>query len=140
MILKKVTTEEELQLAFDIRKEVFVKEQGVAVDIELDAYDNISTHVLVIHDNKAIATGRVRELDEQAKLQRICVLKEYRGTGVGKLVIEGLEVIARGMKLHQSILHAQYHAKEFYEKLGYTTVSDIFMEQNIEHVTMVKEL
>lgn len=140
MMIKKVTTEEELQLAFNIRKEVFVKEQGVAVDIELDEYDTTSKHVLVIHDNKAIATGRLRELDGQAKLQRICVLKEYRGTGVGKLVLEGLEVIARGMQLHQSILHAQYHAKEFYEKLGYITVSNIFMEQNIEHVTMVKEL
>lgn len=140
MIIKKVTTNEELALAFQIRKLIFVKEQGVAPEIELDEYDAICDHILILDDNNPIATGRIREIDGKAKLQRICVLPNYRGKGVGKLVIENLEKLAREKNLLTSILNAQYHAREFYEKLGYETISDIFMEQNIEHVSMIKKL
>lgn len=140
MIIKKIETKEELQLAFQIRQTVFVEEQGVAVEIELDEYDSICEHVLISDNEKAIATGRMRNLDGKAKLQRICVLSEYRETGIGKLVIQKLEELARENNLEKSILNAQYHAKEFYEKLGYEVISDIFMEQNIKHVTMTKNL
>lgn len=140
MITKKIESKEELQLAFQVRKTVFVEEQGVSIDIELDEYDTTSEHVLVLDNEKAIATGRMRELDGKAKLQRICVLKEYRGTGAGKLILQKLEEIAKEKNIGMSILNAQLHAKDFYEKLDYEVVSDIFMEQNIEHVTMIKNL
>lgn len=140
MIVKKIETNEELQLAFQIRQEVFVLEQGVAVEIELDEYDSICDHVLITDNHKPIATGRMRNLDGKAKLQRICVSREYRGTGIGKLVIQKLEELAQEQKLVSAILNAQYHAKEFYEKLGYEVISDLFTEQNIEHVTMIKKL
>lgn len=140
MIVKKVETQDELQEAFSIRNDVFVKEQGVDAEVELDEYDEIADHVLVYDKERVIGTGRLRIVDGAAKLQRICVLSAYRSKGIGKIIMGGLEHLAKENNATKCILHAQYHAKDFYEKIGYRCTSGIFQEEGIDHVEMEKEL
>lgn len=135
----------ELELAFQIRKEVFVREQGVAEEAEIDEYDVLdgrTSHVLVYYDDKPVGTGRVR-IDKEtktAKLQRICVRAAYRKYGVGKVIMDKLEQIAARDGAAKAKLHGQTEAEGFYIRLGYERASEVFMEEGIPHVLMVKNL
>ncbi|MGM0882827.1 MAG: GNAT family N-acetyltransferase [Bacillota bacterium] len=140
MQIKRVTTEEQLEDAFSVRKTVFVKEQGVADEVELDEYEDISDHVVIYDENKPVGTGRVRIVEDTAKLERICVLASHRKHHLGKAIMNELEAIAIEKGLTKAKLHGQVQAAAFYEKLGYETASDVFMEENIPHVKMVKDL
>lgn len=143
MDAKTITTTEELQVAFEIRKEVFVNEQGVPLEDEYDQFDTLNgqcEHVLVYSNEQPVGTGRIREVEGLGKLERICILKPYRSLGFGKVIIHALEEIALKQGISKVKLHGQTHAEGFYEKLGYHTASDIFMEDGIPHVLMVKEV
>lgn len=140
MQIKRVTTEEQLEDAFSVRKTVFVKEQGVAEEVELDEYEDCSDHVVIYDENKPVGTGRVRIVEDKAKLERICVLASHRKHHLGKTIMNELEAIAIEKGLAKAKLHGQVQAAAFYEKLGYETASDVFMEENIPHVKMVKDL
>lgn len=136
----RITNAQEMELAFGIRKKVFVEEQGVAEEVELDEHDKYADHVLVYSMETPVATGRVRNVEGVAKLERICVLQTHRKYGIGKAVVEALESIARERGFAKAKLNSQTHAESFYQKLGYTAVSDIFMEEGIPHLTMIKHL
>src|SRR2546428_351507 len=131
MEAKRVTEAQEMELAFGIRKKVFVEEQGVAEEVELDEYDATADHVLVYRNEQPVATGRVRNLDGVAKLERICVLPERRMDGIGKVVVAALESIAEERGYAKAKLNSQTHAESFYQKLGYEAVSEVFMEEGI---------
>ncbi|TCN00776.1 putative GNAT family N-acyltransferase [Paenibacillus sp. BK033] len=135
-----VTNEQDLQSVYDIRKKVFVDEQGVPAENEYDEFEESSKHVLVLYNNEPVAAGRVRVVDGVAKLQRICVLASHRKYGLGRAVVEALESVAREDGLKEAKLNGQTHAEAFYAKLGYHTVSDVFLEEGIPHVTMKKTL
>lgn len=140
---KKITNEEDLKKAFHIRKTVFVDEQGVALEDEFDQYDTLTgkcEHILVYFKEEAVGTGRLRTVNEFAKLERICLLEPYRKFGLGKVILQSLEQIAKEKGLTKAKLHGQTHAEGFYQKLGYKTASSIFIEDGIPHVLMVKEL
>lgn len=96
MHIKKITTENDLQVALNIRKSVFIDEQQVPESEEFDQFDTLQEqcqHVLVCHDNEPVGTGRVRIVDGTGKLERICILKPYRKYGLGKVIIRELEKI-----------------------------------------------
>ncbi|MDA7028575.1 GNAT family N-acetyltransferase [Bacillus sp. CLL-7-23] len=143
MNVKRIITERDLEKAFEIRIAVFVEEQGVPLSEELDQYDTLDEqcqHILVYYDDKPVGTGRVRWVEDIGKLERICLLKDYREFGLGKVIVKGLEDITRKKGLTKVKLHGQTQAKGFYEKLGYQTTSDVFFEEGIPHVLMTKEL
>ncbi|MHA6484075.1 GNAT family N-acetyltransferase [Paenibacillus sp. strain BS8-2] len=137
---ERVLDDQQLQEAYAIRTEVFVEEQGVPVEAEIDEYEQVSRHVLVKYDGEPAGTGRVRELGGMAKLERICVKEKFRKCGIGVAIMNGLESIAREQGLTRAKLHAQTQAAPFYERVGYTVDSDTFMEENIPHVRMIKSL
>jgi len=140
---KIITADEDLKVAFSIRKKVFVEEQGVPLEDEFDEFDTLSgqcKHILVYCDQQPVGTGRIRILDGTGKLGRICILKPYRKLGLGRAIINALEEIAKEMGLSQVKLHGQIQAEGFYKKLGYRTSSDPFMEDGIPHILMLKEL
>jgi len=95
MKLLPILTEEMLKLAFDIRFKVFVEEQGVPREEEMDEYDVSPAachHYLLMKDNLPIATGRWKPFEPGVvKMQRIAVLKPYRGLGAGSILLEGME-------------------------------------------------
>lgn len=141
--IKRITTEDDLQKAFDIRKVVFVEEQQVAEEDEFDEFDVLNEscpHILLDDQQQSIGTARFRVVDGVGKLERICVLPSHRGLGIGKVIVRELEDIAAEKGVAKLKLHGQTHAEEFYEKLGYKTTSDIFMEDGIPHIVMEKEL
>ncbi|KXH78549.1 GNAT family N-acetyltransferase [Sporosarcina sp. HYO08] len=142
MQAKKITTQTELNQAFDIRKEVFVHEQGVPLEDEFDAFDQLDApceHVLVVDQDQAVGTGRLRFVEGVGKLERICILKPFRSKGIGKIIIQKLEELAVENNMSSVKLHGQTHAEGFYRKLGYETASEEFLEDGIPHVLMLKK-
>jgi predicted GNAT family N-acyltransferase len=145
MKLVKVETDEQLNEAFAIRVEVFVEEQGVPRELELDELDvspAACNHYLVMEGDAPIATGRFKTYESGvAKMQRIAVLKPSRSLGVGKFLLLEMEKEAERMGYRYSLLDAQCAAEEFYQKLGYVTESkEPFLDADIWHVRMRKSL
>lgn len=139
----RITREEDLQAAFEIRKEVFVEEQGVPLIDEFDEFDQLNghcEHILVYYNEQAVGTGRVRSVEGYGKLERICILKPFRKYGLGKVIIKTLEQIADENGSTQVKLHGQTQAEGFYKKLGYQTSSSEFIEDGIPHFLMTKKL
>ncbi|MBY0013947.1 GNAT family N-acetyltransferase [Paenibacillus typhae] len=140
-----VTTEEQLQMGLDIRKKVFVEEQRVPAEEEIDEYDVIGDqvhHLLVVEDGVPVAAGRLIYYKAgSAKMQRIAVHKEYRSKGYGRVLLMALEERARELGLVFSVLDAQCQAEDFYAKQGYEVISDEpFYDAGILHVRMQKKL
>lgn len=137
-----ITTQEDLQREFDIRIRVFVEEQRVPKEEEIDSYDHLGGecyHFLVTtNEDQAIGTGRVRLVDGIGKLQRVAVLEEYRSHGIGRIIIQALEDKAKELGASKVKLDGQIQAQGFYEKLGYEVKSGVFLDAGIEHVLMVK--
>ena len=143
MYAKRITIDENLRAAFAIRKEVFVKEQGVPLEDEFDQFDTLNglcDHILVHYNEQPVGTGRIRFMDGVGKLERICILEPYRKFGLGKIIINALEEIAEERGASQVKLHGQTQAEGFYKKLGFRTSSTIFIEDGIPHILMLKKL
>ncbi|MCP2034499.1 putative GNAT family N-acyltransferase [Planomicrobium sp. HSC-17F08] len=143
METKLITNEEDLKKAFAIREQVFVNEQGVAIEDEFDEFDALDSpckHILISYNGQAVGAGRIRFLQKTGKLERICILEPYRKLGIGKIIIGSLEEIAKGQDATQVKLHGQTQAEGFYKKLGYETRSAVFMEDGIPHIVMTKDL
>lgn len=141
MEVKIVNNEQELAEAFEVRKTVFIHEQNVPEEEEIDQYESDSIHFVLYDDNrKAAGAGRFRVLDGIGKVERICVLKENRKTGAGVAVMNKIEEYAKSQGISTLKLNAQTHAIPFYSRLGYETVSEEFMDAGIPHKTMKKSI
>ncbi len=127
-----------MEAAVGIRFRVFVDEQSVPPEIELDEYDAVATHVLALLDGVAIATGRAIVEGDSARIGRMAVDRQHRRSGVGGLVLRFLEDEAREQGATEFVLHAQEYVKAFYAWHGYEEHGDTFMEAGILHVEMRK--
>ncbi|MEK9197567.1 GNAT family N-acetyltransferase [Ureibacillus sp. 179-F W5.1 NHS] len=137
--VKTVENEKELELAFAVRRKVFVEEQGVPEHLELDEHDATAIHFIVNDEDKTIAAARLREIESQVgKVERVCVLQPYRGKKLGLLIMKKVEdyAIAKGWKKLK--LNAQSYAIPFYEKLNYEVTSPEFLDAGIPHRAMEK--
>lgn len=135
------TTDKQHQDAFYVRKKVFVEEQKVPMELEIDEYENQSTHFVVYNDEKKpIGAGRFRILHGKGKVERVCMIPEFRGQGVGKVLMQAIEKFAKQQAVKQLFLNAQLSAIPFYEKLGYSVVSDEFIDAGIVHKSMEKDI
>ncbi|MGM0753500.1 MAG: GNAT family N-acetyltransferase [Bacillota bacterium] len=132
--------EEQIQEVFNIRKTVFVEEQKVPLEEEIDEFENASTHFVLYDQNHAVGAGRFRILDGIGKVERICVLESARGKGAGREIMLAIEEYAKEQPLSQLKLNAQTYAIPFYEGLGYKVTSDEFLDAGIPHKTMKKEI
>ena len=140
-----IETHDTLEQALALRVRVFVDEQDVPPEEEVDAYDGIpeesvgALHVLTQLEGEALGTGRLifaKTPGDVAKIGRVAVSKTSRGLGVGRAVMEKLHDEARDRGVDVIELGAQLHAIPFYEKLGYAAYGDIFLDANIEHRMM----
>lgn len=96
--VKLVTTDEDRERGFALRKEVFVKEQGVPLTLELDEHDATAIHFIVNDGVDTITTARIREIEPQiGKVERVCVLSSYRGKRLGILIMETVEQYAKSI-------------------------------------------
>lgn len=141
---KFVKTQDDLEKALNIRRNVFINEMGVPESIELDEFDTLDSqckHILVLYNGVAIGTARCNLISEtQLKIQRFCFLPQYRKSGYGKLLLEFIEKEFENNGYKYFFLEAKFSVHEFYEKCGYKKVSDVFIEANVPHIKMEKSL
>lgn len=117
-----------------IREQVFVKEQNVPVELELDEHDAHCYHLLA-YDEKGRAVGTVRLLPD-GHIGRMAVLSQHRGKGIGSQLLIKIVELAVSLGLNSVYLHAQTQAVGFYEKHQFRVSGDEFMEAGIPHVQM----
>jgi predicted GNAT family N-acyltransferase len=124
-----------LDAALALRHEVFVDEQGVPPELEVDGEDPACVHVLATVDGLLVGTARLREVDGHAKAERVAVRATARRQGVGRALMAALEQEAA--RTHTWLhLHAQDTAIPFYLDLGYVVDGAPFTEAGIVHVAM----
>jgi predicted GNAT family N-acyltransferase len=130
----------EIEDAFAVRVAVFVDEQGIPRSEELDDLDATAVHCVAYADGAPVGAGRLLTGDDYAKIGRMAVLKERRGSGVGGMVLEALEREGADRGIRHFRLSAQITARGFYERHGYTAVGDVYDEVDIPHIAMEKRL
>ncbi len=118
-----------------IRFAVFVDEQQVPENIEIDDRDPHCVHLLAVDDGEPIGTGRI-DLAMSGKVGRVAVIASRRRQGVGTALLEYAHCIARNNALDKVWCNAQVSVLPFYERLGYRVTSEPFYEADIEHVRM----
>lgn len=136
-----VDNDQHYQDALEVRREVFINEQHVPPELEIDELEKDAIHFVVYdEDHHPIGAGRLRIIDEKGKVERICVRKENRGQSIGQLIMDKIESVALSCRVPTLLLNSQSHAIPFYERLGYVVISDEFMDAGIPHKTMEKKL
>ena len=124
--------------ALELRLEVFVEEQGIALESEVDLHDAHAMHVVAYNGlGQAVATGRLLSSDnDQAKIGRVAVKRSLRGTGLGSGVLRALQALALQRGDSMVKLHAQCTSRGFYEKMGYLAYGPVFEEDDLAHIKM----
>lgn len=121
-----------------VRETVFIHEQAVPEELEWDGLDPQCAHVLAWNDQgDAIGTARMQA---NGTIGRMAVLKDWRGRGAGRALLEALLDCAVRQGLTRVTLSAQTHAIGFYERAGFHVVGELFIDAGIPHRKMVKEL
>ena len=123
-----------------IRKAVFVDEQGFQNEFdEIDDSDTV-VHMLLCKDDEPIATCRFFKINDEYKIGRIAVVKEYRGQGIGRIIVRCAEEKVYELGGRELSLSSQVRVQGFYEKLGYVAEGEIYMDQMCPHIKMRKKL
>lgn len=121
-----------------IRQKVFIEEQGVPQEMELDEFDPIASHALAFQGDQCIGTGRLIETTQNAgQIGRMAVLAGFRGNGTGKAILMALIELARSQKMSSISLHSQVSAIPFYEKFGFIAQGSVYEEAGIPHRNMM---
>ena len=143
---------QDLEALFALRHEVFVLGQDVPEELERDELDATADHAVALLDGTVVGTGRLIDgrTDEQGRLEpgttgtvgtvgRMAVAEAARGTGTGRALLDLLvdRAAERGLRVVE--LHAQVHARGFYERAGFTPFGDVYLEAGIEHLGMRRE-
>jgi predicted GNAT family N-acyltransferase len=122
----------------EVRRQVFIVEQGIPAHLEWDGQDTACHHVLATDLRQAaIGTGR---LDLRGRIGRMAVLPSWRSLGIGRDLLAALLVLARAQGHREVVVHAQCAVAGFYRKAGFREQGQPFTEAGIEHMKMVKTL
>jgi predicted GNAT family N-acyltransferase len=133
--------QEASQDAYLIREKVFIQEQGVPVDMELDEFDLSSKHALAYEGNLCVGTGRLVHLhSHHAQIGRMAVLSTFRNRGIGKAILSRLIALAKTEGVLTLTLHSQVSAIPFYAKMGFIVEGPIYDEAGISHRNMILSL
>jgi len=136
-----IESPERMADAHAIRRRVFIEEQHVPEELELDEDDQHAVHALALMDGRAVGCGRfVAHGGVEVKVGRMAVLAELRGTGIGQAILEFLMNEARRRGFSRAVLHAQLSAEGFYLKQGFLPVGPVFEEAGMSHRKMERPL
>ncbi|MBE2277979.1 MAG: GNAT family N-acetyltransferase [Rhodobacteraceae bacterium] len=131
----------DLETCLALRRQVFIEEQGVSLEEDVDGLDPSATHLLAMVDGRPVGTARLLELGDTGKIGRVCVLPEARGAGLGAALIRAaVEEFRHRPGIARVKLGAQVHALEFYEKLGFRAFGPEYMDAGIAHRDMALAL
>ncbi len=143
----------DLDAVYALRHEVFVVGQGVPIELERDALDAAADHAVALRGGRVVGTGRLVDgrIDQDGRLEpgtpgtvgtigRMAVSDRVRRGGVGRAVLDLLVQRACGRGLRGVELHAQLHARSFYEQAGFSAFDQVYLEAGIEHIGMRRAL
>ncbi len=134
--VRQVRTDTELEQCFSVRMTVFVDEQRVPPEEELDAFDATATHYLAEEDGRIVGTARLLAKDAATgKIGRVAVLREHRGRGVGLALMRFVMEDAFD-QYERLMLDAQVQVIPFYERLGFAAEGPVFLDAGIDHRRM----
>lgn len=151
VVVRLVEGEQDLRAAYAVRHDVFVTEQGVPTDLELDDLDDAADHFVARDGSSAVGAGRLvvepvgfegadPGLGPVGHLGRLAVRPETRGTGLGVSMVRAIEARAAERGLRIVALSSQTYAIGFYERLGYTAYGPEFDDAGLPHRWMRKVL
>ena len=133
--VEQIKTWQQYAYAIYIRTLVFVQEQNCSEKNEFDPQEDEATHFLCWVNHEPAGTARYRILDAKTgKIERIAILKNYRGQGAGKALVSHIENTLKQMPdITSIIMSAQDHALPFYKKLGYQVTGEGYIDEGIPH-------
>ena len=133
--------QEASQDAYLIREKVFIEEQGVPEDMELDEFDPTAKHALAYEGHLCVGTGRLVHLNSHhAQIGRMAVLRAFRNRGIGRAILSRLIALAKSEGVLTLTLHSQVSAISFYAKMGFIVDGPIYDEAGISHRNMILSL
>jgi len=136
-VCRRAVSASDLVGAIRLRVEVFMQEQGMSLDDEIDEHDGIAQQFVAVWDGKVIATARARRTGRgQVRIERVAVKKAFREKGVGSSLMRFVLGKIRKGKPGRIWLSAETAAQGFYERLGFVAESGQFMECGLPHVSM----
>jgi predicted GNAT family N-acyltransferase len=138
--VREARDEAERAAALAIRRAVFVDEQDVPVELELDGRDDDAVHLVAVRDGEIVATCRLVAHGATVHLGRLAVDAAARRQGIAALLLRAAEAWARAHAAERLALSAQTYAAALYTGAGYATVGEPYLEAGIEHVDMELEL
>lgn len=135
----RVELTDDLATCLRLRRVVFMEEQGVSEQDEIDGLDPACQHLLALVDDVPAGTARIYLAGSTAKIGRVCVLSDHRGAGIGAALIRKALELSKG-RATQARLGAQTYALAFYERLGFAAVGEVYDDAGIPHQDMVRAL
>lgn len=133
----KISRSADLETCLAIRRVVFMDEQGVSLEDEIDGLDPDAIHFLAYIDDTAVGTARMLIKGDEAKVGRVAVLAGHRGSGLGAGLIRAAVAHAQALPdVTRVVLGAQTHALGFYEKLGFNAFGPVYDDAGIPHRDM----
>ena len=138
---KFLTSQDDTSAVMDIRRRVFVDEQGFSPDTEIDGYDKLAVYALAFDENdRPAGTGRLY-IDDHSHFQigRVCVLREARGQGLGDLIVRML--LYRALELGATAVYigAQLPVVGFYARYGFKLFGELYDDEGVSHRMMKAE-
>ncbi len=137
ILVRPILNEQDYASSLAIRRSVFVKEQGVPEELEID-HEKESHHFLALYEQLPAATGRYRLKKGFTKFERIATLKPFRGKGIARVLMQSMQSdCLKRYPEYLPMMHAQISVISFYLKLGWIALGNIFQEANIDHQLMI---
>jgi predicted GNAT family N-acyltransferase len=130
----------EVRAALELRRDVFVEEQGVPLAEERDEHDSTALHLVAVQGGRVVGTCRLVAAGETVKLGRMAVARAARGRGIAARLLAEAEARALELGGRRMALGAQLSARRVYERAGYVARGERFLDAGIEHVMMEKRL
>jgi predicted GNAT family N-acyltransferase len=138
--LRLATSEEDVLKVLVVRGIVFIEEQQVDWEGEIDAFEKTATHFLGEVGGQPVATGRLRYVDDGwVKVERIAIRPKWRGKGYAKEMVDYMLAHAVEQGATRFKMHAQVYLEDFYTEFGFRREGDVFVECGIDHIFMVRE-
>jgi len=139
IVIKIIEQEKDFNIAKEIRRNVFMKEQNVTEEEEFDDFDKDAIHLLGYVNKEPVATLRIVEHQDSIQIGRVSVLLSFRGLGIGKAIMnEALNIIDKKDKGKEVFLESQLEKIRFYEKFGFEAVEENFFDARMPHRKMIK--
>lgn len=138
--IRRARDEEEMAAALELRHDVFCVEQGVPENEELDGRDHQAIHLVAVANQELVGTCRVLMVGSTAQFSRLAVRAQARRRGIATALLEAADEETRAAGGRRLVLHAQTYAQTLYENAGYRPRGRVFIEAQIEHIAMEKQL